>query len=129
MAPIGKPARSKLKPVEWTDDHDLLLMREMVLSDLFLFEKGSPNGGIVWDSIVENVNRIENPVFRLKDKRSVRDRRTLLKTKYKKKTKGEETANGVDMADFTRKNSLIVEFHAKKTTLLMSTQVVNKKKD
>jgi hypothetical protein len=25
------------KPMEWTEDHDLLLMREMMISDLFLY--------------------------------------------------------------------------------------------
>ena len=40
--------------MEWTEDHDLLLMREMMISDLFLYKNGSPNRGLVWDSIVEN---------------------------------------------------------------------------
>ena len=93
--------------MEWTEDHDLLLMREMMISDLFLYKKGSPNRGLVWDSIVENLNLIETPVFGLKDKRSVRDRWTLLKTKYKKKTREEEAASDVD--DLTERESLIEE--------------------
>jgi hypothetical protein len=81
----------------------------MMISDLFLYKKGSPNRGLVWDSIVENLNLIETPVFGLKDKRSVRDRWTLLKTKYKKKTREEEAASGIDVDDLTERESLIEE--------------------
>ena len=80
-----------------------------MISDLFLYKKGSPNRGLVWDSIVENLNLIETPVFGLKDKRSVRDRWTLLKTKYKKKTREEEAASGIDVDDLTERESLIEE--------------------
>ena len=71
--------------------------------NLFLRKKGSPNRCVVWDSIAENLNRIENPVFGLNDKRSVRDRWTLLKIKYKKKTRDEEAASGVDVDDLTER--------------------------
>ncbi|XP_028408180.1 uncharacterized protein LOC114530762 [Dendronephthya gigantea] len=113
-----KPASSKPKPMEWTEDHDLLLMREMMVSDLFLYKKGSPNRGVVWDSIVENLNRIENPVFGLKDKRSVRDRWNLLKTKHKKKTRDEEAASGIDVDDLTERESMIEELCAKEDSFV-----------
>ena len=76
MTTNGKSTSARSKPIEWTEDHDILLMREMMLSDLFLYKNGSPNRGLVWDAIVENLNKIETPVFALKDKRSVRDRWT-----------------------------------------------------
>ena len=42
------------KPVmEWTDDHDNLLLREMIASELFQFKKGSPDRGKIWESIQE----------------------------------------------------------------------------
>ena len=63
----------------------------------------SYNRGLVWDSIVENLNLIETPGFGLKDKRSVRDRWTLLKTKYKKETREEEAASGIDVDDLTER--------------------------
>ena len=69
----------------------------------------SVNGALVWDSIDENLNLIETPVFGLKDKRSVRDRWTLLKTKYKKKTREEEAASSIDVDDLTERESLIEE--------------------
>ena len=37
---------TKKQPVmEWTDDHDILLLREMIASELFQFKKGSPDRG------------------------------------------------------------------------------------
>ena len=80
-----------------------------MLSGLFLYKKGSPNRGLVWDSIVENLNKIETPVFALKDKRSVRDRWTLLKNKYQKKLREEEAASGIDVDDLAETESLIEE--------------------
>ena len=39
---------TKKQPVmEWTDDHDTLLFREMVASKLFQFKKGNPDGDII----------------------------------------------------------------------------------
>ena len=31
--------------MEWTDDHDILLLREMIATELFQFKKGSPDRG------------------------------------------------------------------------------------
>ena len=99
--------------MEWSDDHDILLMREIMVSDLFLHKKGSPNRGLIWESIVEILNKIETPAFELKDKRSVRDRWTLLRKKYKKKVSEEEAASGIDVEDLTEKEVLIEELIAK----------------
>ena len=31
--------------MEWTDQHDVLMLREMILSDVFSFKKGSVSRG------------------------------------------------------------------------------------
>ena len=49
MPPKDDCAKSKPQPIDWTENHDLLLMREMLISDLFLYKKGSTNRGLVWD--------------------------------------------------------------------------------
>ena len=59
--------------MEWTD-HDVLMLREMVVSDVFSFQKGSVSRGDAWDSIAEKLNQIDSPQFRIKDKRGVRER-------------------------------------------------------
>lgn len=38
--------------MEWTDEHDALMIREMVVSDIFSFEKGSVSRGDELDSIL-----------------------------------------------------------------------------
>ena len=58
--------------MERTDEHDVLMLREMVVSDVFSFKKGSVSRGDAWDSIAEKLNQIDSPQFRIKDKRSVR---------------------------------------------------------
>lgn len=118
MATNCKATNAKPKPMEWTEDHDILLMREMMVSDLFLYKKGSPNRGLVWDSIVENLNKIKTPVFGLKDKRSVRDRWTLLKTKYKKKSNEEEAASGIEVDDLSERESMIEELCEKEESFV-----------
>ena len=40
---------AKKQPVmQWTDDHDILLLREMIASKLFQFKKGSLDRGKIW---------------------------------------------------------------------------------
>lgn len=104
--------------MEWTEEHDILLMREMMVSDLFLQKKGSPSRGLIWESILENLNKSDSPVFELKDKRSVRDRWTLLKNKYKNKIRKEEAASGIDVEDLSEKEVLIEELAAKEDSFV-----------
>ena len=64
--------------MEWTDQHDILMLREMIVSDMFSFKKGSVSCGNAWDLIAEKLNQIDSPQFRIKDKRKIRERWELL---------------------------------------------------
>jgi hypothetical protein len=55
--------------MEWTSDHDVILLREMIASDLFSFKKGSVARGERWEAITEKLNQVKIPRFHLKDKR------------------------------------------------------------
>ena len=57
--------------MQWTDEHDVLMLREMVVSDVFSFKKGSVSREDAWDSIAEKLNQINSLQFRIKDKRGV----------------------------------------------------------
>jgi len=46
-----KMAAKKQPVMQWTDDHDILLLREMIASKLFQFKKGSLDRGKIWKSI------------------------------------------------------------------------------
>ena len=54
--------------MEWSDEHDLIMLKEMVSREIFSFKKGSPDRGKTWESIQEFLNQIENPNFQIEDK-------------------------------------------------------------
>lgn len=60
--------------MEWTAEHNVLMLRETVVNDIFSFKKGSVSRGDAWESVAEKLNEIDSPKFRIKDKRSVRER-------------------------------------------------------
>ena len=79
--------------MEWTDQKDILFLREALVSDLYETRKGSPERGKVWDIIASHLNKL-NKGFTV-NKRSLRDRLNLLQTKFKAKTREEERASGI----------------------------------
>lgn len=81
--------------MKWTEDHDLTLCGEVLLQEPFKHPKNSKERGEVWGQIALNLNSLASPIFKV-SKRSVRDRLTLLQTKYKEKTREEERASGID---------------------------------
>ena len=89
------------RTMEWTEDHDVLLLREILASDLFSFKKGSVARGERWESIAETLNEVKTLSFHLKDKRTVRVRWVLLQKKYKAKMHHEETASGISVDDMS----------------------------
>ncbi|CAH3165194.1 unnamed protein product [Pocillopora meandrina] len=94
--------------MEWTDDHDIPLLREMIASELFQFKKGSPDRGKIWVSIQERLNKLDNPKFMIKEKRGVRDRWNLLQAKFKRTQREELQASGID-CELSEKDALIEE--------------------
>ena len=88
---------TKKQPVmEWTADHDILLLREMIASELFHFKKGSPDCGKIWESIQERLNKLDHLKFTIKEKRGVRDRWNLLQAKFKRIQREELQSSGID---------------------------------
>ena len=97
-------ATKKQPGMEWTDDHDILLLREMIGTELFQFKKGSPDRG----KIQERLNKLDNPEFMIKEKRGVRDRWNLLQAKFKRTQREELQASGID-CELSEKDTLIEE--------------------
>ena len=81
--------------MKWTEVHDLTLCGEVLLQEPFKHPKNSKERGEVWGQIALNLNSLASPIFKV-TKRSVRDRLTLLQTKYKEKIREEEKASGID---------------------------------
>ena len=61
----------------WNDEHDLLLVREILLQQPWKQKYGTPERGKVWESIADVLNAIDEPRFTV-SQRPVRDRYRLL---------------------------------------------------
>ena len=103
--------------MEWTEDHDVILLREILASDLFSFKKGSVARGERWESITEKLNQVKTLSFHLKDKRAVRDRWVLLQKKYNANMHQEETASGISVDDMSEIDVLLEELVGKEESL------------
>ena len=66
------------RPMEWSKEHDVLFLREMLARNVFGTKKGSPARGLAWEALVDSLNEIHYPKFQLKDKKAVRERWNLL---------------------------------------------------
>lgn len=95
--------------MDWSEDHDVVLLREIRVSELFSHKKGTVGRGDVWDKIVEQLNTIDCPKFHIKDKRSVRDRWKLLQKKFSQRMRQEEAASGIQVDELSEKDILIEE--------------------
>ena len=81
--------------MEWSESHDLALCGEVLVLEPFMYPKRSKERGEIWGRIADNLNSLSSPKFKV-SKRSVRDRFTLLQTKYKEKVREGERASGID---------------------------------
>ena len=93
--------------MEWSDEHDIIMLKEMVSREIFSFKKGSPDRGKTWESIQGFLNQIENPKFQIKDKRGVRDRWNILQGKFKKRMRKEEAATSIECEEMSEKDTII----------------------
>ena len=81
--------------MEWSEKHNVVLCREVLVMEPYQHPYRSKKRGDVWNQIALNLNGLDHPKFRV-NKRSVRDRLTLLITKHKAKMSQEENASGID---------------------------------
>ena len=96
--------------MEWSDEHDALFLREMLVRNVLGVKKGSSARGLAWEAVVCQLNEIHSPKFRLKDKKAVRERWNLLRKKFTRKMRDEEKASGITVeGELTEKESLIEE--------------------
>ena len=84
--------------MKWSESHDILFAREVLVSSLYETRNGSPERGKVLDEIAENLNKLENPLFSV-SKRSLRDRLSLLIKRYKAKVREEDRESGINPED------------------------------
>jgi len=78
----------------WTENHDTLLLREILAAQPWTHRHGSVERGQCWDGISMILCTIEEPLFKVST-RSVRDRYALLVKKYKTRRNAEAKASGI----------------------------------
>ena len=82
--------------MEWKEEHDVLLCREILVSQPFKFKERTVERGKIWDEIANQWNNCQTLKFRV-NKRSVRERFKLIKEKFKRKIQDKEKASGIDV--------------------------------
>ena len=87
----------------WSEENDVLFLRELLVSSPFKFKAGSHKRDKVWDAVADVLNGIEKPNFKV-DHQALWDH---LK-EYRRKKAYEEKASGIDV-DTTETDVLLEE--------------------
>ena len=95
----------------WTKQQDVLLCRQTLLIDVFQFKPGTKERGHAWESISADLASITEVDFYV-NKRSVRERLTLLIENFKKHERYLEKASGVEV-EVTELDQLLLELKEK----------------
>ena len=99
---------SKSRYFVWTEEHDILMLREALTSEPYNFKPKSSERGQGWESIAAHLNSLKRPEFRVTS-RAVRDRYALLISPHKLKQREEEKASGIDVPEPTKLDTLLEE--------------------
>lgn len=91
----------------WSEEHDVLFCRELIVTQPFQYKAGSREKGQCWDSIACKLNGIAKPFFKV-DQRSLRDHLNKLLKEYARKKAYEEKASGID-PEVTELDTLLEE--------------------
>ena len=86
--------------MKWTEEHDELLVREILTVEPFMYKPSTRESGKAWTQIAEILNAIPSPNFRV-TQRSVRDHYGVLEKQFTQKIAAEEKSSGVDPPDLT----------------------------
>ena len=114
--------------MEWSEKHDVVLCREVLLMEPYQHPYRSKERGDVWNQIALNLNGLDDPKFTV-NKRSVRDRLTLLITKHKAKMRQEENASGIACEETELDRALEEIIDKEKLSNEKSSEAKNKEKE
>lgn len=79
----------------WSDQHDILLCREVLVEEPYRFKSGTRERGQSWDKVANALNAQENIRFSV-DQRAVRDRLQKITKVFKRRMAAEERASGIN---------------------------------
>ena len=111
--------------MRWTETHDILLCREILLMKPYQFKPGTKESGTAWTSVSDDLNAINlsGSSFSTTQK-SVRDRHKLLLDKFKKMVRQQEGSSGTNeeqteldnlLENIKEEVEVAVQNHAKNT--------------
>ena len=95
----------------WTEQHNIILCREVVFQNPYVYKKGTPQCSETWKKIVDVLNKCDSPQFNV-DHRAIRDHINVLVNKYKKKIRAEERASGISPDEPSELDDLIQQIIA-----------------
>ena len=104
----------------------MLFLREVLVSDLFNYRKGSVECGQVWDNIADRLNALEFPKFQV-NQCYLRDKFNKLLKWFKKKDREELSLSGID-PELDEKSELLEEI-VEKMESTVSINLSKKRKD
>ena len=82
--------------MEWTEQHDIILCREILVTNPFSAKKKTTQRKKLWDTVAQNDVKINTPKFKASlSERSVRERYSRIAQKYKSKMQEEIRASGI----------------------------------
>ena len=82
--------------MDWTEEHDIALMKEVRVQNPFQAKKKTSLRAKIWLSIAETLSGSKDPPFKdCMTKRSVQDRCTLVSEKHRQRIRKEEKASGI----------------------------------
>ena len=90
----------------WTEQHNIILCRELVFENPYVYKKGSPQRSEAWKKIVDVLNKGDSPQFNV-DHRAIWDHINVLVNKYKKKIRVEERTSGISPNEPSELDDLI----------------------
>ena len=70
--------------MQWLKEHDVALVREMLLFQPWQHKHGSPEGGMEWRRISEGLTGLQEPRFKPLGTRSMREQYKFLQLHFKK---------------------------------------------
>ena len=79
----------------WTEEHDLLLCREILISQPYKFPFGSREWWYCWSEVANRLNKCHQPRFTV-DQRAVRERYAKIEKYFKNRMAKEERASGIN---------------------------------
>ena len=80
--------------MQWLKEHDVALVREILLFQPWEHRHGSSERGMVWTRTSESLSSFHEPKFKPLDARSVRERYKVLEKRLKKENKQDMRASG-----------------------------------